>query len=393
MSYVLDLRPAEVGEHELRARRKRLAGVKGAAGAEQILDPGSRLHLQLFQRGVRIAWRGIEIQGLAESRRSRANSAAMSSACARRSVYDAHSEPPRSIVTALNGEDMDIGGQNPSEAQRTERVDESWQSGRRDRDEATFRASRALCQPDAHARDHAKIRLAEQSVETRTDTPLGEMGHAAPGKDPETGPQYLPVRQHRFEPANRSGAVTHAEAAIERVADDARAGACIRRLEPPPRGAGHERSGELSLRDARLDHGIAKLGVDLEDAVDIAKIENHLPGRDRTCLSPAPILAAADGIQGHAVVAGDPHESRQLLCAPRPNNGEHPRCAREGGACVAIKHLRVGPNAIAAQQSPPLHERRLQANRARRGDTGHGDPAARGLSTVAERAGRSSRHR
>ncbi len=190
--------------------------------------------------------------------------------------------PPRTLRRAL-GDPHRVGGAGAAldrlvELQRAQRVDH--------RDEVVVARERDLArpealglghEPEAQLRDDPVVGLHEQAVQRRAEAALVDVPRAPVADRTHPGAYQVAVGQQHLQAADggRVLAVRRlAEAALERVADDA---------APSQTGCRHPQRVaalaqvrvEIEERHAGLQQRVAEVVVDLEDPVHPAELDDH----------------------------------------------------------------------------------------------------------------------
>src|SRR5689334_13902802 len=114
-------------------------------------------------------------------------------------------------------------------------------------------------QPDRHARDDAQIRLEEEAVERGTAAPFVYRSSLAVGKAAEARLDTLARRQHNLEATGERGMFAIwrvAEAALERVADNAAIGTRAGGIHPQAGTLRPKKLVQLPLRNTGLDRDV-----------------------------------------------------------------------------------------------------------------------------------------
>ena len=127
---------------------------------------------------------------------------------------------------------------------------------------------------------------------------------------------------------------------------------------------------ELPLGDAGLDDGVAELGVDLEDAVHAAEVEDDLVVAHGAGVAIAPVLAAGDRVDADAGLGGDPHHGLDLGGGVGVADGEGSGGVGAGGAGVSVAGGVVGLDVVGAEDVAPGGEGLIGADGRRRGRGG-----------------------
>ena len=189
--------------------------------------------------------------------------------------------------------------------------------------------------------DHdAEVGLHEQLIEHRAEAPLVDMPAGVVGHGSHAGSKQLPVGEHDLHSAGgrELGAVGHVgEAVLERVAYDA-APAQIWDRRHQPMAAVTQRRAEIEPLHARLDHGVAELLVDLEDAVHPAQVHHHRALHSRRAAAVAVVAALRGARTGRGTRVPPPRSTR----GPHPRQrGTHPARSRfERSTNLRIRDLR-----------------------------------------------------
>jgi hypothetical protein len=196
-------------------------------------------------------------------------------------------------------------------------------------------------EPHAHLRDDAVVGLHEELIGRRSQAALVDVPGLVAGHRTHAGAHDRSVGEHDLHPALHPhvDAVGHVGGAVvERVAYDA-APAEVRDRQHQAVVAGLDGLVEVEPAHARLDHRIAEILVDLEDAVHVAQAHDHRAAHARRRAAVAVVAPGAVRPQRHLVLVGDAHDLLDLLHRGRHDHGGRrvrvPRGVLEGVAELA----------------------------------------------------------
>ena len=182
-------------------------------------------------------------------------------------------------------------------------------------------AGRFRHQPDAHFRDHAKIRLGKHAVELRTGGVLGHLPVFRSRECSLAGPYHFAVGQHHFHAALHDEMVairSVACAMFQRIAHHA--APCWRcGIDPELAADRAQMPVKLHVRNTGLDEGIAVFLVDFDNPVHPAQVEHDITGLARSRATIGKIAPRTDCPDGYFIGVGDLEYILNLFDVVRSN--------------------------------------------------------------------------
>ena len=127
-----------------------------------------------------------------------------------------------------------------------------------------------------------------------------------------------------------------ADAVVERISEH-RAPAITRNRHPQGRLFTGQMLIKIKETDARLNHTIAKLWINLENLIHATEIEHNRARHAGSSLPIAQVFTAADRPKRRLKLVGEPHDGLHLFSGPRRDgSGSWPQGLRAGRIDVRI---------------------------------------------------------